>query len=141
MKERTLKEYREFAHKERFEGRNEVSLDTFFEVLSIAENLQLKLRDQQEQKDIDKKVNKLRNQVDILIEQLDISQRLHDKEFKDVERYKKVLLVLLSLTTESEQDILTDILTDTLLGYELMEQYEDKVEEGKEIVKEIKEGM
>lgn len=36
---KTLKEYRELAHSERWNGNNEISLDTFFRVLEKAEKL------------------------------------------------------------------------------------------------------
>ena len=40
------------------------------------------------------------------------------------------LTALLSLSVETEQDILVDIITDALTGHELMDQYEQRALEG-----------
>ena len=36
---KTLKDFRELAHFERWNGKNEITLDTFFELLEKAENI------------------------------------------------------------------------------------------------------
>jgi hypothetical protein len=39
------------------------------------------------------------------------------------ERYEKALCALLKLSNDADQDILKDIITNTLLGYELKDQF------------------
>lgn len=47
-----------------------------------------------------------------------------------ISRYEKALFALLNLSYASDQDILSDIIVDTLGGFELMKQYEANAEQG-----------
>ncbi|MEI2465069.1 hypothetical protein [Niallia taxi] len=52
-------------------------------------------------------------------------------------RYEKAFYALLNLSSESMQDDLVDIITDTILGHELMEQYEEDSHKGQEYIKKM----
>lgn len=62
-----------------------------------------------------------------------------DKLRNTLLRYEKSLCALLNIAYEATQDRMIDIITDTLKGFDLMEQYENDVLEGKNRVLKSKE--
>lgn len=55
-----------------------------------------------------------------------------------IRRYEKALHALLQLSFDSYADDMTDIITDTLQGYELDDQYDECALEGKEAIERYK---
>lgn len=64
--------------------------------------------------------------MDWLEEQMMNLSKLESK----VKRYEKALFALLDFAYEADQDISADIITDTLGGFELMEQFEENAVRG-----------
>lgn len=82
----------------------------------------------------------LENQLKVLKEQLDISQRLHHSEFLKVRRYEKVLSALLNMSCELENEAMIDIITNCLKGLELEDCYEEDYLEGLLVLGQFIEG-
>jgi hypothetical protein len=62
-----------------------------------------------------------------------------NKSLKEkVERCEKALCAILTIAYEDNCDEITDIITDSLTGFELNERYEKDALEGKKVIDEIK---
>jgi hypothetical protein len=75
-----------------------------------------------------------------LEEAIDLNQYLvkeNNKLQEMITRYEKAFNALFSIALETDQDVMIDIISDTLHGYDLMEQYEKYATEGKELLKDV----
>lgn len=62
-----------------------------------------------------------------------------DELQRKVDRYEKALYALHNIALESEADVMTDITTDVLTGYELNQRHENDAAAGKNIIDQMME--
>lgn len=73
---------------------------------------------------------KLQEAFDTQAKVHDVLNRDYVKVRDDKNRYEQTLLALLNIIAEQDQDVLIDIIVDTLNGFELDERYKKDALEG-----------